>query len=231
MNAIPPSGDDGREQIPLSEEDRAFLAAPIPSPDPEAWRALIMELRREAVLSQHQRPTGALPDGFEAAARSVTACERFFRAVAGNARVSEALRALSVALWSMPDGCRPEMFAFKRRGRPPTSPRSALVQAVAARAVTELMNAGEERLEVAAARVERALGGQIRARQILSRREKMMEGPGSDVSAYAIDFYRQDLPLQAGTTSQARAKHLLAWLTQQTRIPGNSRDKRGRLRA
>jgi hypothetical protein len=106
----------------------------------------------------------------------------------------------------------------KKSGRPGIGMVYEIIQVIAARALTELIEAGEDRTQ-SATRIARAIKagrrdmGSVKAATVLNWRDRMMQGPGPGASEQAVLQYRMPV---AGDTPKARGEILLKALAQRS---------------
>ena len=123
---------------------------------------------------------------------------------------------LQAAIVDLADGRVSPMF--KPRERPNRHPgkrqTDAFLMAMAARAMSELMEGGASEA-AAALKVARALGG--KASTIKNWRDRLNQGPGPGAPQAAVDHYRAPLPSWPGSTGTQRGERLLALMKE--RLP------------
>ena len=123
---------------------------------------------------------------------------------------------LNAALTDLTFGRVSNLFkpANKKIGRPGVGSSRELLQALAARALSELFEAGEDR-DQAAGRIARALKAKRRdmtnvsAATVVNWRERLMQGPGPGASEEAVRQYCMPLPDRFGGTPKLRGETLL----------------------
>jgi hypothetical protein len=82
----------------------------------------------------------------------------------------------------------------KKNGRPPDGSQKGLIQATAARALSEFIAAGDD-MNQAAGRIARALCaghrdmGEVKAQTVVNWRERLMRGPGRGASKLAVQRF------------------------------------------
>jgi hypothetical protein len=104
--------------------------------------------------------------------------------------------------------------AKKKAGRRGVSSQREFLQAMGARTLSELVEAGDD-LDLAASRVARALQAKRRdmsdvsAATVVNWRERLRQGPGRGASEEAVQQYNMSLPDRFGATPRLRGEALL----------------------
>lgn len=102
----------------------------------------------------------------------------------------------------------------KKIGRPSVGSRREILQALAARALSELIEAGDDQ-DQAASRIVRALKakrrdmGDVSAATVVNWRERLIQGPGRGASEEAVQQYNMSLPDRFDETPRLRGEALL----------------------
>jgi hypothetical protein len=127
------------------------------------------------------------------------------------------LARLRFAMRDVTEGRSPAMFkpVPSGRGNPVKGQAAVMIQALAARALSEFIEARVPKKE-AAGRIAKALKrassrgmGRINAKTVIHWRERIMQGPGPGAPDAAIAHYKESLPPGMGSTPLARAEKLL----------------------
>ena len=196
----------------------------VPQMSQEAWATLYGSLRQAIEIQKaggefDNAPTGAMAAeaGLQAVVDFLQACPELMQAGAVGP-----LTVLSAALRDLQKGKRPS-FLLPRNvtgGRPGTGEARAAVIGFAARAMKELMDAGETAPEAAKAvhkaiKVGKAAGWKKTSPATIKNwRARCEEGPGPDISSRAIEHYKAPLPQDMGDTPTVRAKNLIKVLSE-----------------
>jgi hypothetical protein len=193
-------------------------------PSPEDWANLVAYLRWENELAQRRIQMPNVPEGFTAAERSLRVVILFLQRhpVLMCEKGIAPLIHLHGAMVDVASGTAPPLFQpkVKRTGRPRKGVRADVIQAFAARAMSELIEAGDSVPE-AATKVANALRkgrpadlGNLEPKTVKNWRNRILAGIGDGASADAISLYKQPLPPEFGLTHRDVGENLLKQLSE-----------------
>jgi hypothetical protein len=198
-------------------------------PDIEAWMTLVATLQIAAGRAQQGENHPLLPDGLGVIAEYANAFGDFLLAHpwAHAEGLQQPLGRLLAAIMDLANGKTPELFKpiAKVGNRPKDETIGEIIKGQAARALDELISAGEP-TEQAASKVLRVLraGNVLGAKRWTPRtierwRYRLREGEGA-MSPVALAHFRQALRPDAGATHAQRAEWLLGTLRNALAIKG-----------
>lgn len=198
----------------LFEQWQREVPEPLPSPDDVA--EMIAYIRANAAVDREVWSKREPPDELSAVQGCLVGVLRLLEKQPGlmeRGDLAPLLR-LNGALSDLTVGRVSTLFKpAKKAGRPVSSQRE-LLQAIAARALSELIQAGEDR-DQAASRIARALKAKRRdmsdvsATTVVNWRQRLMQGPGPGASEDAAQQYCMPLPDHFGETPKSRGEALL----------------------
>jgi len=187
-------------------------------PTPQEFADLIAAMRWGAELDRIGAANKELPDrvtSIEYMLRMLTTFFSASRVLEGNG-IAPLIR-LHAAIVDLANGRQSELLVpvIKKPGHPGKGVTHALTQALAARALSELVDSGEP-LDQAANRVAQALRKgrkdmhDVTGTKVKNWRARLQEGPGArGVSDDALKHYLAPLPANFGSTSKMRGENLL----------------------
>ncbi len=185
-------------------------------PDQKAWARFIYELRCAAYLEQNDITSSNLAPPLEPVVATIAALHDFLLAhdfIIGERLHLPTVR-IAMGLMDIYNGQRSPLFEPTHTGKSRKRAVQANVSAVAARALSELVNC-DIGLKEAAIMVSRAvhkgkLAGYSKctASTVQNWRARLEEGEGG-ATDIALQRYRAPLPAEAGDDSAARAEYLL----------------------
>jgi hypothetical protein len=211
-----------------AERDAAFAKffeqwQPESPPSPDDVAELLAHIRATAAVDRNVWLKREPPDELSAVQGCLLAVLRFLEKQPGlmeRGDLSPLLR-LNAALSDLTVGIVSDLLKprKKKRGRPGVGSQRQILQATAARALSELIEAADDQ-DQAASRIARALKGkrrdmgEVTAATVVNWRERLMQGPGPGASEEAVQQYRMPLPDHFGETPKLRGEALLKKLAQ-----------------
>jgi len=220
------AGTKGGEAAPDGFPDQATLEAWEAEalamlPDPTFWIKLACNLRLAAEIDRRPTKDFNLPIGMTAALSALHRVVFLFkeqRYFICHPECIEPLMRLYVAMLDIIQGRVSPMFkplSRSKGGSPGKGVHFAIIQGIAARAMTALIEGGTP-LPEAAQKVATALRGDgrrglrnVRAETVTNWREKIMQGEGPGAPRAAVWTYHKPLAPDMGDTPLARADALL----------------------
>lgn len=193
-------------------------------PNLDDWAHLVGMLRLCAEINSHSASNPDLPgaaiSSAECAIRAVVSFlqKQPYLNLRGEA-VAPLVR-LQLAMWDLTEGRAPPMLkpVSGGRGNPGKGQAATMIQGIAARTLSEFIEARVPPRE-AARRIAHALNaasrrgmGKITGATVINWRDRLKQGPGPGAPDIAVDHYRAALPLGMGETPLARAENLLVVL-------------------
>ena len=187
--------------------------------DQEAWAVLIAQLRMAAYREQTGVTDSKLPEGLSSVAAMVGALHDFLLAhdFAREERLPALTARLMMSIEDVSEGRSSPLFEPRFKGSTRTRVVKANVSAIAARALTALVEDGlnlkEASLQVSRAVKAGKLAGHSKctAATVRNWRAQFDIGDGA-ATRETLLRYRVPLPEEAGTTPRAQAAWLLAQL-------------------
>jgi hypothetical protein len=187
-------------------------------PLPVEIAELMVRLRWNTELHKRELKNPDLPLNLTVCEQSVRAIIQFLNAnnYAQEYECSIPFMLLNSAFVDIAYGKSSKLFKPRRRnGRPPNDVAYETAKGLAAKALSELIEAGENGDE-AADRVARVLQKfrrddirKVSGRTVTNWRATLMQGPGPGASAAALFQYKTPLPANFGDTPKARGENLL----------------------
>ncbi|CAN2533031.1 hypothetical+protein [Methylocapsa aurea] len=194
------------------------------------WADLVACLRWANELDRRGIEMEKLPKGLTAAERSLNAILLFMQRQPSLMREGgiAPLMRLHSAMVDVADGIASPLFkpVAKGSGRPGNGITVDTIKGFAARAMSELMEAGDTEND-AATKVAKAIRkgrhsdmGDIETKTIKNWRDRLNSGIGPGASAIAIQQYKEELPHDLGSTPRERGQALLRVLAERGRMLG-----------
>lgn len=211
-------GADGGCTTSMTEGNGAPEDFPIEQPDPRSWLELVTALREAAKIDGADGLDSG-PQGHAAAWRAMHDLCHFLlqqRVFQSDPSILAPITRLCAAMTDIRNGKASPMFKPAPLGhRPPNPSAFEIIKGTAARAMTELMNAGMDKWD-AAKEVAEACGnlrdhGTITKEQVARWRDLLEtgEGPGAPKDGPALFAYRNQLPPEFGDTPLRRGEGLV----------------------
>jgi hypothetical protein len=199
----------------LFEQWQREVPEPLPNPDDVA--EMIAHIRANAAVDREVWSKREPPDVLTAVQGCLVGVLRLLEKQPGlmeRGDLAPLLR-LNGALSDLTVGKVSNLFkpAKKKAGRHVSS-QHELLQAMAARTLSELIEAGDDK-DQAASRIARALKvrrsdmGDVSAATVVNWRERLIQGPGRGASEEAVQQYNMSLPDRFGETPRLRGEALL----------------------
>jgi hypothetical protein len=188
-------------------------------PAPEEWADFIVSLKCAVELDRlgSKAEDLNLPEGMTAAQKSVYAilCLLKPRALVHDAYLSP-LAKLHDAIVDLENGRVSDLFKPRKRrpGNPGKGVGYEVIQGLAARALTELIDGGDDP-KLSAGRIATVLRGirkamkNVTGETVTNWRERIMQGPGPGAPGWTIAHYNAALPENFGHTPKERGETLL----------------------
>ncbi len=214
--------------VPPEQEAEWIKADANEVPSPQAWRKLILGLRRAREIAAQDYENKLLPPGMTELSQVIDAVHSFLNAhpvIQRNALCAPLLR-MQYAIGDLSKGQRPTLFTPRDQGKGGLHKRVALgeIEAIAARALDELMKPGpakmlaEEASRLVAHTIETAkLPGHQKCTPTTVRKWRQLimgalNGRDIKLSPEILMRWHAPFPPEAGDTSEAHAKFLLDYL-------------------
>jgi hypothetical protein len=182
-------------------------------PSSEEWVKLVVQLRHAAEIGRGDKSNPNLPPAMTASEYAMRAVVAFLQPHPAIRRhgADQPLTELLGAIGDLAVGLVSPMFRPKQKPahRPPVGQVDAMLMAMAASAVSLLMQTGERR-NTATQRVASTLGEEPST--VLDWRARILKR--KRVPALAIEHYWAKLPPEYGDTKAEQAANLLRWLEQ-----------------
>lgn len=190
-------------------------------PSQQAWVQLLLRLRGAARMEELGDQDARLPEGMNAVARVVNALNDFLHSheIVQAERLAAPLLQLATAIVDLGAGHKPRLFTPIPQGKRGLPKRVAggNIEAIAARAMDELVEAGVE-LPDASAKVCKVIragnlpdSDKCEPKTVARWRERMKAGVAGKekVPQGILDRWQAPLPAEAGETAAQRAEWLL----------------------
>jgi hypothetical protein len=190
-------------------------------PSPSAWAKLILDLGAVTEQARHDAERDGEPIELLQPEGVLLAFMAFLKAepMLAQTGADEALLPLLVSVRELAEGGNPSLLRPFVKGRPRKGYDAAFAIGMAARAMNELMKAGE-RPEIAAGKVAKALKqgapdqfSKITKATIKNWRNRCLEGDGAPIEEGAVKHFNATIPPELGQTHAEIAASLLIILS------------------
>jgi hypothetical protein len=222
--ASPATTADDSEQAILDAMFRQSMQEVLQSPPNLIDVAeMIAVISAAATRERDKVSKGKAPDEREAVALCLRAVLQFLmkQPLLMERGDFQPLLRLHGALGELTEGIQPDLFKPRKNrkgGRPPVGWARGFYQAKGARAISELIEAGEDK-DQSAKRIASELNkldiGDVEAATVINWRERLGQGKGDGASEDAVREYLAPVP---GDTPKARGEILLRAIAQRARL-------------